>query len=400
MRPQHADKPVLGAALAAGAVALLCTAALAGGLAAGAGSSAAWAVAGAGLLGAAALGAAWLAPARASARRFRQARLALRQLRELLAVSESAGETHRLLIEHAQLALPGAGAAILAVGDDGAGLAPVLSQDVDQTPLASIHTVGVGRRSCLAIRLGRRHDRGPGDRELICCEICGAVAASVACDPLSSRGEVIGSVLVAHAQGIPAPVREALAWAAVLAGPVLAGQRELHRSEELALSDPLTGLPNRRAADQTLRRMVAHAGRSLSPLGVVLLDLDRFRVLNDLHGASHGDRALAAVGRLLSESIRASDFAARFGGEEFLLVLPDTDRPGCLEVAEKLRRLIERTPLVHTGPITASFGVACLPDDAVDPERLLREADRALYMAKTRGRNRVHAADRGPRGGA
>jgi diguanylate cyclase len=138
--------------------------------------------------------------------------------------------------------------------------------------------------------------------------------------------------------------------------------------------------------------MVAHAGRSLSPLGVVLLDLDRFRVLNDLHGHSHGDKALSAVGRLLAATIRASDFVARFGGEEFLLVLPDTDRQGCVQVAEKVRRAIERTELVQTGPITASLGVACLPDDAVEPEQLLRQADRALYMAKAQGRNRVHAA--------
>ncbi|MGH2875872.1 MAG: GGDEF domain-containing protein, partial [Solirubrobacteraceae bacterium] len=131
----------------------------------------------------------------------------------------------------------------------------------------------------------------------------------------------------------------------------------------------------------------------LSPLGVVLLDLDRFRVLNDLHGSTHGDKALAAVGRLLAATIRASDYVARFGGEEFLLVLPDTDRQGCLEVAEKVRRQIEHTELVHTGPITASLGIACLPDDAVDPEQLLRHADRALYMAKAQGRNRVHAAE-------
>lgn len=143
--------------------------------------------------------------------------------------------------------------------------------------------------------------------------------------------------------------------------------------------------------------MVAHAGRSRSPLGVVLLDLDRFHVLNDLHGHSHGDKVLAAIGRLLGATVRASDFAARFGGEEFLLVLPDTDRQGCLEVAEKIRRQIERTELVPTGPVTASLGVACLPDDAVDPEQLLRHADRALYVAKAQGRNRVQAAEAGGR---
>jgi diguanylate cyclase len=139
--------------------------------------------------------------------------------------------------------------------------------------------------------------------------------------------------------------------------------------------------------------MIAQAGRSLTPLGVVMIDLDRFRVLNDLHGHSHGDKALAAVGRLLTATIRASDFAARFGGEEFLLLLPETDRQGAIELAEKIRRQIERTELVQTGPITASFGVAGLPEDAVDPDELVRKADRALYMAKAQGRNRVESAD-------
>ena len=99
------------------------------------------------------------------------------------------------------------------------------------------------------------------------------------------------------------------------------------------------------------------------------------------------------MGRLLTATIRASDFAARFGGEEFLLLLPETDRLGSIELAEKIRKQIERTELVHTGPITASFGVAGLPEDAVDPDELVRKADRALYMAKAQGRNRVESAD-------
>ncbi len=378
------------------AAVLLAIAGFVAGLDARGGSALDWLVFGVIALAALALAGLSLAQAREAAIRALALRRVRTELHELLTASGSARESQRLLIEHAQRVLPGAGAAVLAVGDDGAGLEPVLSEVVDRTPLAAINTVGVGPRSCLAIRLGRSWDRRPGEHALLECEICGTIPATVACDPLTVGAEVIGSVLVAHDGEIAAAERSALTEASGRAAPTLAGQREVARSEERALSDPLTGLPNRRAADETLRRMVAHAGRSLSPLGVILIDLDRFRVLNDLHGSSHGDKALAAVGRLLASSVRASDFAARFGGEEFLLVLPDTDRSGCLEVAEKLRRLIERTPLVHTGPITASLGVACLPDDAVDPERLLREADRALYMAKTRGRNRVHAAGHAP----
>jgi diguanylate cyclase (GGDEF)-like protein len=223
--------------------------------------------------------------------------------------------------------------------------------------------------------------------------VCGGIDADVACEPLVSGSEIVGTLLVAHANRISGRERAALRDAARRAAPILASQRELALVEERSVTDALTGLPNRRAAEETIRRMVAQAGRSLSPLGVVLLDLDRFRVLNDLHGHTHGDKALAAVGRLLSATVRASDFAARFGGEEFVLLLPETDRQGAMELAEKIRRQIERTELVQTGPITASFGVASLPEDAVAPDELVRKADRALYMAKAQGRNRVESAD-------
>jgi diguanylate cyclase (GGDEF)-like protein len=178
-----------------------------------------------------------------------------------------------------------------------------------------------------------------------------------------------------------------------LAAPILANQRNLALAERRAASDVLTGLPNRRAADEALKRMVAQAGRTISPLSAVLLDLDRFKQVNDLHGHDRGDQALAAVGQILSAGMRASDFAARYGGEEFLLLLPDTDRQGAREVAEKLRLAIEHADLRDVGGLTASFGVAALPDDAADGENLLRKADRALYAAKARGRNRVELAD-------
>jgi diguanylate cyclase (GGDEF)-like protein len=334
-----------------------------------------------------------VAAARGLVRRERALDDAGRELDELLQSSSSAQESQRLLIDNAERILPSAGCAVLLVADGGERLAPTLGSAVDQTPLHGIRTDGLGARSCLAMRLGRSHGRSKERSPLAPCGVCGAIDADVACEPLVSGSEIIGTLLVAHAGRISDREHEALRDSARRAAPILATQRELARAEERSVTDPLTGLPNRRAAEEALRRMVAQAGRSLSPLGVVLLDLDRFRVLNDLHGHSHGDKALAAVGRLLSNGIRASDFAARFGGEEFVLLLPETDRQGSIELAEKLRRQIERTELVPTGPITASFGVAGLPEDAVDPAELVRKADRALYMAKAQGRNRVQSAD-------
>jgi diguanylate cyclase (GGDEF)-like protein len=139
--------------------------------------------------------------------------------------------------------------------------------------------------------------------------------------------------------------------------------------------------------------MVAQAGRSLAPLAAVALDLDHFKQINDRFGHEKGDDVLAAVGRLLADAVRDSDVAARAGGEEFCILLPDTDLDGALAVAEKLRAAIARLEVPGVdATITGSFGVASFPLHAMDTPTLLRKSDRALYVAKQRGRDRVEAA--------
>ena len=224
------------------------------------------------------------------------------------------------------------------------------------------------------------------------CEACGKIPGAVVCEPLLVGGQVIGSVLVTRDQAIDRTQRSRVRESVIQAAPILANQRNLAVAERRAASDALTGLPNRRAADEAIKRMVAQAGRAVAPMSAVLLDLDHFKQINDLHGHDRGDKVLATIGQLVASSLRASDFAARYGGEEFLLLLPDTDSGGAFEVAEKLRRTIERAEVRQIGTLTASFGIATLPDDAVEPEQLLRKADRALYAAKARGRNRVEVA--------
>jgi diguanylate cyclase (GGDEF)-like protein len=320
------------------------------------------------------------------------------ELDELLRTSDSAQESRRLLMEHAARVVPGAGAAVLTTGESGDQLEPTLDSIVDQTPLSRIRTDRAQAQACLAIRLGRGHARSTGDRPLAPCAVCGALGAEIVCEPLLAGGEAIGTLLVAHEKRIGSGERAALRDSTARSAPILANQRELALADERAVNDPLTGLPNRRAAEETIRRMAAHAGRSLSPLGLVLVDLDRFRMVNDAYGHDRGDKVLIAVGRVLAETVRASDFAARFGGEEFLLLLPDTDRQGSVELAEKIRRQLGRSDLAQVGAVTASFGVACLPEDAVEPEELIRKAGRAVYTAKAHGRNRVESAEPPGRG--
>ncbi len=164
---------------------------------------------------------------------------------------------------------------------------------------------------------------------------------------------------------------------------------------EQASTDPLTGLSNRRHLWEFLQREWLRARRKNGTFALIMIDLDHFKRMNDSHGHDAGDTVLRQVADLLKAHVRASDIACRFGGEEFVLVLPDVTLHAVQLRAEQIRQAIERLEPRHQGRqltgITASFGVALFPDDAAEPESLLRTADRALYAAKESGRNRVVA---------
>ena len=167
---------------------------------------------------------------------------------------------------------------------------------------------------------------------------------------------------------------------------------------KLAVSDDLTGIPNRREFERSLAAEWERAVRHQSPLALVLLDLDYFKMLNDTRGHQAGDECLRQIGAVLAEMIRGSgDVVARYGGEEFALLLPSTEAPGAAIVAERLRQMIERMSIESSGPhhvITASFGVASLaPKREMEPSVLVAHADRALYVAKRSGRNCVRIDD-------
>lgn len=162
-----------------------------------------------------------------------------------------------------------------------------------------------------------------------------------------------------------------------------------------AVTDPLTGLANRRQLDDELDRQIANARRHPQPLSVVLIDIDRFKAVNDRRGHEAGDQVLIELARRFADSVRATDILGRWGGEEFVLVAPHTDRDAALVLAERCRVAVADAAFLEEVHITASFGVATLvPED--DPRSLLRRADHALYRAKNEGRDRVVGADDHP----
>jgi two-component system, cell cycle response regulator len=167
------------------------------------------------------------------------------------------------------------------------------------------------------------------------------------------------------------------------------------RFEVLALTDPLTQTHNRRALMERLTSELERARRYALHLSVLMVDLDHFKAINDSYGHVVGDEVLRGVSRVLQREARAVDVVARFGGEEFLVVLPETGEEGAVALAERIRARVEETPPVTGGEygwlrVTVSIGVATVPSPRVNsPEELIAVADEALYRAKAQGRNRV-----------
>jgi two-component system cell cycle response regulator len=221
-------------------------------------------------------------------------------------------------------------------------------------------------------------------------ESCAAGSEPIVCD-IPFGNSVVGALALS-----PGSKSEADSGALVrlvareLGGPLRIAAL-MDEQQRLAAVDALTGLRNRRSFCEQLTVEHARSSRYGTPLSFLLLDVDHFKAVNDKHGHPGGDAVLAAVGRLLSTCLRTPDLPARWGGEEFVVALPNTDLEGATVVAERTRQAIQALTVGHAGlaiPITASIGVAMLrAGEAM--ESLIDRADRAMYEAKTGGRNRV-----------
>jgi two-component system cell cycle response regulator len=165
-------------------------------------------------------------------------------------------------------------------------------------------------------------------------------------------------------------------------------------SLEMAITDQLTGLHNRRYMSRHLDNLVSGAQKTGKPLAFLIMDIDHFKSVNDTHGHDIGDEVLREFASRISANIRGIDLACRFGGEEFVVVMPDTDMDFASTVAERLRKSVETNPFVISRApgklnVTISIGIAASLNNGDTAEALLHRADQALYRAKREGRNRV-----------
>jgi diguanylate cyclase (GGDEF)-like protein len=310
---------------------------------------------------------------------------------DTLQVTGSEEEAHELVRRHLNRGLPHAETLVLARNNSDNRLEAATAVPPG-SPVAD-RLLGAEPRSCLALRFGRTHREDPARSPLLGCALCADGHTLSTCEPLLVGGRVIGSVLVTHPRPLSRPQDALVRSSVAQAAPVLANLRNLALAEFRANNDSLTGLPNKRATDDTLKRMVAQANRTSSPLSAAMLDLDHFKQVNDRFGHGKGDEVLAAVGAAVRSCLRASDFAGRFGGEELLVLLPDTSAEAAVVLAERVRATVAAIAVPGvTREITVSIGIADLLQRGGDAVGLLRQADRALYAAKAAGRNRTVVA--------
>jgi diguanylate cyclase (GGDEF)-like protein len=221
---------------------------------------------------------------------------------------------------------------------------------------------------------------------------------SILCAPLISRGRTIGVVQVINRLGGPFTRADLKILLNLVKPCAIAIENAMlfQRAEQLTITDDLTKLFNSRYLNLYLTREIKRSKRNGAPISVIFLDLDGFKGVNDQYGHLAGSRTLTEVGTILSLSVRETDTIARYGGDEFVVVLPETPPPGALVIAERIRKSIESHVFLQAqglvARLSASFGIASYPDHALTPEGLVQKADQAMYRVKERNKNGVEMA--------
>ncbi len=246
----------------------------------------------------------------------------------------------------------------------------------------------------------------PGKGTLTCRHLPASQADEYVCMPLMAQGEIIGLLHLRRAKDstpsetdevwFPPHKQDLIQTVANSLALVLANLKLREELRQQSIRDPLTGLFNRRYLEESLEREIHRAERNNHPVGVIMLDIDHFKQYNDTYGHEAGDIVLRELGAYLASQIRAGDIACRYGGEEFILILPEASLEVTAERAERIRlgarKLNIKINNISLGEITLSVGVAAFPEHGLNGASVIRSADEALYQAKQMGRNRVIVA--------
>ncbi len=248
---------------------------------------------------------------------------------------------------------------------------------------------------CWALRTGHPHLVVAGDSTARCAHAAG-VAVSYLCIPILAQGETVGTLHLQATTGAAQFSPAEMPLKITFAGQVGLSMANIKLREALrtqSVRDALTGLYNRRYLEEVLEREVRRAGRAAQSMGILMIDLDHFKTFNDTFGHDAGDAVLRETAAYLLNGVRAEDFVCRFGGEEFVVILPTAELQVSRARAERLRTRIRELQIVYQGKslglVTISVGVAGFPAHGTSPKQLMAAADAALYEAKRQGRDQV-----------
>ena len=256
--------------------------------------------------------------------------------------------------------------------------------------------------SCWALRTGHPHLVVAGDTTAPCTHAA-SVKNTYLCIPILAQGEALGILHFQATDEVPDLGDAGLSLKTTFAAQVGLSVANIRLREALrsqSIRDPLTGLYNRRYLEEMLDREIRRAVRAGQALGVLMLDLDHFKKFNDTYGHDAGDTVLRDTAAFLLKSVRAEDIVCRFGGEEFIVILPVASLKVTQARAERIRSRLRELQVLHQrqslGMVTVSVGVAELPQHGTSPKALIEAADAALYRAKREGRDRVVVAEPDP----
>lgn len=258
-------------------------------------------------------------------------------------------------------------------------------------------------QDCWALRRGRPHRVTIEQQDLLCNHTQAEYPPTeTLCIPLTAQGEILGLLYVCASKPelLTEPRQQLARTIAEQLSLAIANITLREKLQNQSIRDPLTSLFNRRYLEEFLTKEVARAQRNQYQIGIIMLDIDHFKNFNDTLGHDAGDFVLTEIGHLLKNSVRVSDLACRYGGEEMTLILPEATLEETHHKAEEIREGIAKLKLNYNdkilGKVTASFGVACYPNHGITGNAVIQAADRALYEAKAAGRNRVVIADTSP----
>ena len=327
-------------------------------------------------------------------RQGKQANL-LKETRDELQLCVTANDAHQISARHFQELVPGSSGATMIINNSRSMLEAAATWN-NPSELAETFEMD----ACCGLRAGRSRWRRPGQSELHCTHFVGTPPENYVCIPLAAQGDTLGFVFLS------CPTKEIadLAYSRMqqiqgmveLSSMALGALNLRAKLESQSIRDGLTSLFNRHFMEIALERELHRAARRQVTLAVMMLDVDHFKVFNDTFGHEAGDEVLRAVAQCFQQFVRSEDIVCRYGGEEFVIILPEISEELALERANTIRQNVNNLRLKFAGktlrPVTISIGLAMYPDPARGASDLLRMADRALYDAKHAGRDRIHVA--------